>query len=185
MRDSAIKDKGTLGYHLLRASASTGGCRRAALRGLLCNLISQRALRGRGTYFNNACTVSELSPEQHIGIIEQAVLQTDYNELRILEPVLEQLANMLGMRKIESGVDFVQNVHWCRFELEQRHDQRKGDERSLSAAEFRQTLLPDCTKLNLDLEPSCNVAALCILQFGTIAGQQVPKDLTKISGEVL
>lgn len=92
---------------------------------------------------------------------------------------------MLGMREIESGVDFVQNVHWSRFELEQGHDQRKGDERSLSAAEFRETLLPDGTELNLDLEPSCDVTALCILQFGTIARQQVPENLTKISGEVL
>jgi len=77
---------------------------------------------------------------------------------------------MLSVRKIESGVDFVQNVHWCRFELEQRHNQREGDERSLPTAEFRQALLPDCTKLNLDLEPSCDVAALRILQFGAIAG---------------
>ena len=91
---------------------------------------------------------------------------------------------MLGMREIESGVDFVQNVHWSRFELEQGHDQRKGDERSLSAAELRQTLLPDSAKLNLDLEPSCDVAALCILQFGTIAGEQVPENFTEISREV-
>ena len=136
-------------------------------------------------YFNNARTVSELCSEQHIGIIKQPVLQTDHNELRILEPILEQLPDMLGMGEIERGVDFVQNVHWSRFELEQRHNQREGDERSLSAAELCQALLPDGTKLNLDLEPSCDVAALRILQFGTIPRQQVPEDFTKISGEVL
>jgi len=162
MRNSAIKD--TLECHLLRAPAPTGDCGRAALCRLLCNLISQRALRGGGgTYFNNACTVSELSPEQHVGIIKQAVLQTDHNKLRILEPILEQLPDMLGMGEIESGIDFVQNVHWSGFELEQGHNQGEGDEGSLSAAEFCQALLPDGTNLNLDLEPSCDVAAFRIL----------------------
>ena len=75
---------------------------------------------------------------------------------------------MLGMREIESRVNFVQNVHRSWFELEQRHNQREGDKRPLSTAEFRQALLPDSAKLNLDLEPSCDVAAFCILQFGTI-----------------
>jgi hypothetical protein len=89
---------------------------------------------------------------------------------------------MLGMREIESGVDFVQNVHWSRLELKQRHNQRERDERSLSTAEFRQALLPDGTELNLDLEPSCQVAAFRILQLGIVTGQQISKDLTKISG---
>lgn len=91
---------------------------------------------------------------------------------------------MLSMREIESGIDFVQNIHWSGLELEQRHNQREGDERSLSTAEFRQALLPDGTQLDLDLEPSCDVAMLRILQFGTIARQEVAKDLTKISVDV-
>jgi hypothetical protein len=129
------------------------------------------ASREKATYFNNTRTISELGPEQHVGIIEQTVLQTDDNELRVLESIFEQLPDMLGMREVESSVDFVQNIHWSRLELEQRHDQREGDERSLSTAEFRQALLPDGAQLNLDLKPSRDIAPLRILQFGAITGQ--------------
>jgi hypothetical protein len=35
---------------------------------------------------------------------------------------------MLGMGEVESGIDFIKNVHWRWLELEKGHDERKRDQ---------------------------------------------------------
>jgi hypothetical protein len=66
---------------------------------------------------NDTRTIHEPRAEDTIGVLKHAVFQTDDNELRALEPRLEQATDVLGMRKIERGVDFIQDVHWRRLEL--------------------------------------------------------------------
>jgi len=66
-------------------------------------------------------TVLEPRPEDSVRILEHAVFQTDHNELRSFEPRLNESSNILCMREIERRIDFVKDVHWCGFELEERH----------------------------------------------------------------
>ena len=60
--------------------------------------------------------------EYPISILEHAILQTNNDELRSFESRLDQTADVLRMRKIESGVYFVEDVHGCWLELEQCHN---------------------------------------------------------------
>jgi hypothetical protein len=64
-----------------------------------------------------------------VRILEHAILQGDNDELTALEPCLDEPSNILRVRQIERGVDFVEDVHGCRFELEEGHDEGEGDER--------------------------------------------------------
>jgi hypothetical protein len=49
------------------------------------------------------------------------------------------------VREIEGGVDFVEDVHGCGFELEEGHDEGEGDEGALASGELREGLFPDFT----------------------------------------
>lgn len=68
-------------------------------------------------------TLAEARSEDTIGILEHAILETDDDELRALESRLDEATDVLGVGQIESGVDFVKNVHRCWLELEKSHNQ--------------------------------------------------------------
>jgi hypothetical protein len=72
---------------------------------------------------DNRRAVAEFGLEQDIRVCEETFLQRNDNELRAFESRSEELANVLGMGQIEGGVDLVEDVHGCRLELEQSHDQ--------------------------------------------------------------
>lgn len=78
---------------------------------------------GRSQRLHNAVPLAESCPEDAVGVLEHAVLQRDDDELRSLEAGLDQTADVLRVRHIEGSVNLVQNVHRCRFELQERHDQ--------------------------------------------------------------
>ena len=73
----------------------------------------------------NTCTFTKSRPEYPIRILEHAILQTNNDELTSLEPGLDEPTNILRMGQIKSGINFVQNVHWCRLELKKSEDERK------------------------------------------------------------
>lgn len=66
----------------------------------------------------DARAFAEPGSEDSVGILEHAVFQTDDNELRALEPSLDQTPYILRVREVQSGVNLIQDVHRCRFELE-------------------------------------------------------------------
>lgn len=80
---------------------------------------------------NHARAFTEACPEYSVGILEHAILQTDDNELRTLEPCLDETANILRMGKIQSSVNFVENIHRRRLELKKCHNEREGNKRSV------------------------------------------------------
>ena len=55
---------------------------------------------------------------------EHAVLQTDDDELRSLEASFEQTTDILCVGQVQRSINFVQNVHRRRLELEKSHDKR-------------------------------------------------------------
>lgn len=63
--------------------------------------------------------------------------------MRALESRLDEPPDVLRVREIERRVDFVEDVHGCGFELEERHDEGEGDEGALAAGEFGEGLFPD------------------------------------------
>lgn len=67
--------------------------------------------------------VHELRPEEHVGVIEHAVLEADHDELRVLEVVLEHLSDVLRVGEVEGGVNLVQDVEGRRLEEEQGEDE--------------------------------------------------------------
>lgn len=85
---------------------------------------------GQKTHLNDTRSIPESRLEQHIGIGKESLLETDNDKLAALEAIAKQLADMLRVLQIECGVDFVENVHGRGFELEERHDEGKGDERA-------------------------------------------------------
>lgn len=98
---------------------------------------------------NNTRPLRKPRFENPIRILEHAVFQTNHNELRALESCLDEAANVLGVRFVERGVDFVEDVHGCWFELEERHDEGEGNERALAAGEFGEGLFPDFAQTDL------------------------------------
>lgn len=76
---------------------------------------------------HHARSLAESRPEDAVGVLEHAVLETDDDELRALEPGLDQTANVLRVRQVERRVDFVENVHGRGLELEESHDEGEGD----------------------------------------------------------
>jgi len=64
-------------------------------------------------------TIHESRPENAVRVREHAVLQTDDDELTAAEARADQATDVLSVREIESGVDFVENVHGCWGVLEQ------------------------------------------------------------------
>ena len=71
--------------------------------------------RRQGLYHTRPFT--EPRPEYAIRVLEHPILQTDNNKLAALKPGLDQAPDILGMRKVQGCVDFVQYVHGRRFEL--------------------------------------------------------------------
>ncbi|PSN69326.1 hypothetical protein BS50DRAFT_339636 [Corynespora cassiicola Philippines] len=78
---------------------------------------------GRRRRLDNAGAVHESRPEDAVRVLEHAVLETDHNELRALEPRLDKTANVLRVRQVERSVHLVENVHGRRLELQQRQDE--------------------------------------------------------------
>jgi hypothetical protein len=56
---------------------------------------------------HNTSTINKPCPEDAVGILEHAILQTDDDELGALESCLKKASNVLGMGEIERGVDLV------------------------------------------------------------------------------
>ena len=76
---------------------------------------------------HHAGALAEPGAKDPIRILEHAVLETDYDELAALEATLDQATNVLWVREVERRVDFIENVHGRRLELQQREDKGKGD----------------------------------------------------------
>jgi hypothetical protein len=47
----------------------------------------------------------------------------DSNELAALEVGTGELADLLRVQEVEGRINFVQNIHWGRLELEEGHDE--------------------------------------------------------------
>ena len=56
-------------------------------------------------------TIHEPCPENPVRVREHAILQADHDELTAAEARTDQATNVLGVGKIESGVDLVENIH--------------------------------------------------------------------------
>lgn len=84
----------------------------------------------RGQSLYHTSTLAEPRPEDPVRVLEHAVLQTDYNELRALEASFDESTNVLRVRKIKRCIDFIQDIHGRWLELKKSHDERKRDERS-------------------------------------------------------
>lgn len=78
----------------------------------------QGRIRPLGRMLYKRRPVSESCTEQHIRVREQTLLQRYHDKLRPFKPRAEQLADMLGVRKIQCSVELVEDVHWCGFELQ-------------------------------------------------------------------
>ena len=50
--------------------------------------------------------------EQHIGILEEALLQTDDHERAALEEAADHQADVLGMTQVKSRIDLIKDVDW-------------------------------------------------------------------------
>lgn len=61
-------------------------------------------------------SVDELGAEQHVGVIEHAVLQGNNDELGLFEMRLQHVSDVLRMTEIKGGIHFVQNVERGRLE---------------------------------------------------------------------
>ena len=65
----------------------------------------------------NTRTLLKARPEYPISILKHAILQADHNKLAASEPGLDQSANILCVRKVQRGINFVENIHRRRLEL--------------------------------------------------------------------
>jgi hypothetical protein len=72
--------------------------------------------------------VEEACAEQDVRVCEEALFERDDDELRAAEARPEERADVLRVREVQRRVDLVEDVHRCRLELQQRHDQRERDE---------------------------------------------------------
>jgi hypothetical protein len=77
---------------------------------------------------NHTGPLAEPRPENAVGILKHAILQTDHDELAALEPRLDDAADVLRVREIQRRVHFVEDVHGRGFELQECQDQGEGDE---------------------------------------------------------
>jgi hypothetical protein len=66
---------------------------------------------------NSTSSIRKPRPENPICVLEHAILQTDDDELGTFEPSLDQAADILCMRQIQSSIDLIENVHGRWFEL--------------------------------------------------------------------
>lgn len=63
------------------------------------------------------------SLEKDVRVREEALLETHDDELTALETIPEELANVLRVGQVERRVDLVEDIHRCRLELQEGHDQ--------------------------------------------------------------
>ena len=80
------------------------------------------------TDLDDTRTVPKPRPEEYIRVREQPLFEGYDDELAPLEPITEELANMLCMLQVQRCVDLVENVHWRRLELQKRHNEAQRDE---------------------------------------------------------
>jgi hypothetical protein len=50
--------------------------------------------------------------EQHIGILEEALFQTNDHKLAALEEATNHQADVLGVTQVKSRIDLIKDVHW-------------------------------------------------------------------------
>lgn len=81
----------------------------------------------KATDLDNTCTVPKPRSEQDIGVRKQSFLERNDNKLTAFESVAEELTNVLSVLQIKCRVDFVENVHRSRFELEKGHNEGERD----------------------------------------------------------
>ena len=79
---------------------------------------------------HNRSTIHKPRSEDSVCVLEHAVFQTDDDELTALESGLDQSADILRVRQIQSSIYFVEDVHGCWLELKEGHDEGEGDEGS-------------------------------------------------------
>ena len=80
------------------------------------------------------------------------------------------------MAQVQRGVDLVEDVHGCRFELQQRHDEGEGDQRALTARELRQRRLPDLAQAHFDFEAVGDAFVFGRVQFREGAREEFGED---------
>jgi hypothetical protein len=95
------------------------------------NLTTHSLEIRRSQRLHHTSTLREPCPENPIRVHEHAILQTDNNKLTTLKPGLDEATDVLGVGKIEGGVDFVEDIHGRWFELQEGHDEGEGDEGAL------------------------------------------------------
>jgi hypothetical protein len=137
----------------------------------------------------NRRPITEFCAEEHIGIRKKAFFKRNDDELRAFEPRAEQLTDMLGMGQVQGCVNLIQNIHGCRLELKQGHDEGKSNQGSilfwsicfvyfllvvlenapLSTTQFSQTLFPHCTKSNLNFQTIHEILTIGRLKFCEVA----------------
>lgn len=76
-------------------------------------------------------------PEEHVSIRKETLLETDDDKLATLEPVAEELPDVLGVRQVECGVNLVEDVHRRRLKLQEGHNERERNERPVWAIRIR------------------------------------------------
>ena len=76
---------------------------------------------------DNTRAVHEPRPENAVRVREHAILQTDDDELAAAEARADQAADVLRVREVERGVDFVEDVHWRGGVLEEGEDEGAGE----------------------------------------------------------
>mmetsp|Transcript_40767 Transcript_40767/g.102626 ORF Transcript_40767/g.102626 Transcript_40767/m.102626 type:complete len:421 (+) Transcript_40767:354-1616(+) len=89
------------------------------------------------------------------------------------------------MRKIQSSIDLVQNVHWRWLEKKQRQNEGESEKRSLTTGQFGECFLPDATKCNTHLQAIHHTLTLGWTQLGSGTRQKGREDLAKMFVDML
>ena len=92
-----------------------------------CSRATLTTAKTRRQRLNNTRAIHKPGPEDPIRIRKHAVLETDDDELAAAEARADQAADVLRVRQVEGGVDFVQDVHGCGGVLQEGEDEGKGD----------------------------------------------------------
>ena len=101
--------------------------------------------------FDCRSVIDKLNLKKNISILEQTFFKTDDQELWILEISLYHEANILSEWKIKSRVDLVENIERGWLIFKQGQNETEGEERSLAARQFGQTLLFRTIKRNFHI----------------------------------
>mmetsp|Transcript_1380 Transcript_1380/g.3744 ORF Transcript_1380/g.3744 Transcript_1380/m.3744 type:complete len:772 (+) Transcript_1380:457-2772(+) len=109
-------------------------------------------------------------------MVEHALLEGDYDELRVGEVRADHMADVLRVAQVQCGVDLIQNVHRRRLEEQQGEDQGERKQGALPTAELGQRLLPDAVECHLDLQALGRVHPLGGLELGAGVRQEGAED---------